>query len=60
VSGYFRLTLGGARSEVTAVSEATSRWRSEAADLDLPRREIDLMAEAFETDQRRAASALKR
>jgi serine/threonine-protein kinase HipA len=60
VSGYFRLTLGAARSEVTAVSEATSAWRSEAADLDLPRREIDLMAGAFETDQRRAASAIKR
>lgn len=36
VSGYFRLTLAEARSEVTAVSEATSRWRSEAADLNLP------------------------
>jgi len=60
VSGYFRLTLAEARSEVTAVSEATSRWRGEAADLDLPRREIDLMAEAFETDQRRAANAIER
>jgi serine/threonine-protein kinase HipA len=35
VSGYFRLNLAEARSEVTAVSEATSRWRSEAADLNL-------------------------
>ena len=43
-----------------AVSEATSSWRSEAADLNLPRREIDLMAEAFETDQRRAANAIER
>jgi len=60
VNGYFRLTLPEARSEVSAVSEATSRWRGEAADLGLPRREIDLMAEAFETDQRRAASAIKR
>jgi serine/threonine-protein kinase HipA len=60
VSGYFRLTLAEARSQVTAVSEATSRWRSEAADLNLPRREIDLMAEAFETDQRRAANAIER
>ena len=59
VSGYFRLTLAEARSEVTALSEATSRWRGEAADLDLPRREIDLMAEAFETDQRRAANAIE-
>jgi serine/threonine-protein kinase HipA len=60
VRGYFRLTLAEARSEVTAVSEATSRWRSEATDLKLPRREIDLMAEAFETDQRRAANAIDR
>ena len=60
VNGYFRLTLPEARSEVSAVSEATSRWRGEAADLGLPRREIDLRAEAFETDQRRAASAIKR
>lgn len=28
VHGYFRLTLAEARSEVTVVSEATSRWRS--------------------------------
>jgi serine/threonine-protein kinase HipA len=60
VSGYFRLTPAEARSEVTAVNEATSRWRSEAADLNLPRREIDLMAEAFETDQRRTANAIER
>ncbi len=60
VSGYFRLTPAEARSEVTAVSEATSRWQREATDLDLPRREIDLMAEAFETDQRRAANAIER
>lgn len=60
VSGYFRLTPPEARSEITAVSEATSRWRGEAADLRLPRREIDLMAGAFETDQRRAASDIKR
>jgi len=60
VSGYFRLTLAEARSEVTAVSEATSGWRREAADLNLPHREIDLMAEAFETDQRRTASAIER
>jgi serine/threonine-protein kinase HipA len=60
VSGYFRLSPAEARSEVTAVSQATSRWQSEATDLDLPRREIDLMAEAFETDQRRTADAIER
>jgi serine/threonine-protein kinase HipA len=57
VSSYFRLTLAEARSEVMAVSRATSGWQREAADLNLPRSEIDLMAEAFETDQRRAANA---
>jgi len=60
VSGYFRLTLPEARSAVAAVSEATSRWHREAADLGLPRREIDLMARAFENDQRRSASAIER
>ena len=60
VSGYFRLTLPEARSTITAVCEATSRWHGEAADLGLPRREIDLMAGAFENDQRRAASVIKR
>jgi serine/threonine-protein kinase HipA len=59
VSGYFRLTLAKALSEVASVRDATSGWRSEAADLNLPHREMDLMAEAFETDQRRAASAIE-
>lgn len=58
VSGYFRLTLAEARSEVTSVRDATSGWRSEAADLNLPHREMDLMAQAFETEQRRAASTM--
>lgn len=56
VSGYFRLTLAEARSEIASVRDATSGWRSEAASLNLPQREMDRMAEAFETDQRRAAS----
>jgi serine/threonine-protein kinase HipA len=56
VSGYFRLTLAEARSEIASVRDATSRWRNEAADLNLPQREMDLMAGAFETDQRRAAN----
>lgn len=59
VSGYFRLTLAEARSEVAAISKATSGWQREAALLNLPRSEIDLMAEAFETDQRRAANAIE-
>ena len=60
VSGYFRLTPAQARSETAAVNEATAGWRSEATNLNLPRREIDLMAEAFETDQRRAANVIER
>jgi serine/threonine-protein kinase HipA len=59
VSGYFRLSLAEAQSEVASVRDATSGWRSEAATLNLPHRETDLMAEAFETDQRRAASAIE-
>jgi len=56
VSGYFRLSLAEARSEIASVRDATSRWRNEAANLNLPQREMDLMADAFETDQRRAAN----
>jgi serine/threonine-protein kinase HipA len=58
VSSYFRLHLAEARSEVASVRDATSGWRSVAADLNLPHREIELMAEAFETDQRRVAGAI--
>ena len=59
VSSYFRLTLAEARSEIASVRDATSGWRGEAASLNLPQREMDLMAEAFETDQRRAASNIE-
>jgi serine/threonine-protein kinase HipA len=59
VSGYFRLSLAEARSEVASVRDGTSGWRSEAAALNLPHREIDLMAQAFETDQRRFTSAVE-
>jgi serine/threonine-protein kinase HipA len=59
VSGYFRLSLAEARSEVASVRDATSGWQREAAALNLPHREMDLMAEAFETDQRRVTSAIK-
>jgi serine/threonine-protein kinase HipA len=59
VSGYFRLSLAEARSEVAYVRDGTSGWRSEAAALNLRHREVDLMAQAFETDQRRVASAME-
>jgi hypothetical protein len=52
--------MAEAQSEVASVRDATSDWRNEAAALNLPRREIDLMAQAFETDQRRVANSLDR
>lgn len=55
VSRYFRLTIGQARTLVAEVAEATSGWRREAEQLGLPRQQIDRMADAFETDQRRIA-----
>ena len=59
VSGYFRLSLTEARSAIASICKATASWRGEAADLNLPSREIERMAEAFETDQRRAANNLE-
>jgi serine/threonine-protein kinase HipA len=58
VSGYFRLSQAEARSLVAAIRDATSGWRSLATEVRLPNREIDLMAEAFETDQRRVAATI--
>jgi crotonobetainyl-CoA:carnitine CoA-transferase CaiB-like acyl-CoA transferase len=40
--------------------QATAEWRSEAARLDLPGNQIDLMADAYETPQRQAARVLAR
>ena len=59
VSGYFRLSLAEARSAIASICNATTSWRSEAAALNLPSQEIDRMAEAFETEQRRAASNIE-
>jgi serine/threonine-protein kinase HipA len=59
VSSYFRLPLTKARSEIASVRDATSGWRNEAAALNLPHREVELMAEAFETDQRRTANHIE-
>jgi len=57
-AGYFRLRLGEARSIVSEVERATSNWRRDAADLGLARHEIDRMAAAFDSDQRRSARDL--
>ena len=59
VSGYFRLSLAEARSAIASIFNATTGWRNEAADLNLPSQEIDRMAEAFETERRRAASNIE-
>jgi hypothetical protein len=40
------------------VERATSRWRDEAAGLGLPSQQIDRMADAYETAERRTAGAL--
>jgi hypothetical protein len=40
------------------VERATSQWRHEAAGLGLPRQQIDRMADAYETAERRTARAL--
>jgi serine/threonine-protein kinase HipA len=55
VSGYFRLPTAEARSLITVIEKATSPWRYEAAELGLAKREVDRMAAAYETDQRRVA-----
>jgi len=59
VHGYFRLTLAQAREFVAEVESATSRWRQVAADLGLPRNQVDRMAEAYETDQRQLARSMR-
>jgi serine/threonine-protein kinase HipA len=58
VIGYFRLSVGEAKSVISGVEEATSGWRRQAAELSLDKHEIDRMAAALDTDQRRAARTL--
>jgi serine/threonine-protein kinase HipA len=58
VGAHFRLGPAQARALVTEVEVATSRWQHEANELGLPRRQIDRMADAFETPQRRIAQAV--
>jgi serine/threonine-protein kinase HipA len=59
VHGYFRLTLAQARELVSEVESATSGWRQTAAELGLPRNQVDRMAGAYETDQRRLARSMR-
>jgi serine/threonine-protein kinase HipA len=58
VAGFFRLSPQEARSIILRIERATRNWRNEAAELGLPRREIDRMAIAFESPQRNVARAL--
>ncbi len=58
VSDHFRLSSTQAKTLVTEVEVATSSWQHEATELGLPRRQIDRMADAFETPQRRIAEAV--
>jgi serine/threonine-protein kinase HipA len=55
VGSYFRLTSAEAKTLIAEVEQATSGWRHEATALRLAKREIDRMADAYETEQRRAA-----
>lgn len=58
VSGYFRLSSAQAKSLVADIELATSGWRQEAASLGIPKTQTDLMAQAYETPQRRTARGL--
>jgi serine/threonine-protein kinase HipA len=55
VSGYFRIQPAEARALIAGVEQATALWQREATGLGLPRTQIDLMANAYETSQRQAA-----
>lgn len=55
VAAYFELEDGEAREIAAQVATATSRWRSEAAEHDIGRAEIDRMDSAFEHEDLRKA-----
>lgn len=55
LSDYFRLSVTEARAVISDVERATAHWRNEAAALGLPRQQIDRMADAYETAERRTA-----
>jgi hypothetical protein len=58
VAQDFRLSTSLARSTILEVEAATQGWRQEAQALGLPHGEVDRMAVAFESDQRRFARHL--
>jgi serine/threonine-protein kinase HipA len=59
VTGYFRLSASTASTIITGIEQATRHWRHAAADLGLPRDEIDRMTTAFESPQRDIARTLQ-
>jgi serine/threonine-protein kinase HipA len=59
VAAFFRLSSQEARSIISTTERATRNWRHKAAELGLPRHEIDRMAIAFESPQRNTAQALR-
>jgi serine/threonine-protein kinase HipA len=58
VAGYFRLSDSEARSIVADVERATADWQRVASDLGIPGNQVSLMADAYETEQRRVARSL--
>jgi serine/threonine-protein kinase HipA len=55
VAGYFDLEEAQAREIAAQVAQATSRWRDEAAEQGIAKREIDRMASAFEHEDLKEA-----
>jgi hypothetical protein len=58
VADYFRLSRADAKGIVAEVELATRGWAAAARALGLPVDEVDLMGQAFETEQRQVARRL--
>ena len=58
VAPYFGLDLGTAREIIKPVAASVKRWRTVAASINVPPRQLERMASAFEHDDLRQALAL--
>lgn len=58
VAGYFEVTASDARRIVCEVAAAVSSWRSVAANLGLPAKQIERMSSAFEHTELKKAKTL--
>jgi hypothetical protein len=58
LAGYFELDAGRARAIAAQVGRAVSKWRDEAAQRGLTKREIDRMASPFEHQDLETARAI--